>query len=227
VLTTKTLRVLIADGHAPTRASLRCALGEDARFLICAEIDNAAGAVAAAVREHPDVCVLEVKLPGGGLSAAWEIGARLPRAKLVMLTMSAEDSDLFAALRAGAQGYLLKTAAFDHMPDLLASVWAGGAAVDPPFVARLLRHFRTREPRWRQPAGAISGARYAHLTSREWEVLDLLAEGLSTVEIARSLTISCSAVRVHIAAIVHKLGVADRAAAVQILRQPTPDRSDI
>lgn len=241
MLTTKTLRVLIADGHTATRASLRCALVEDARFSICAEIDNAAGAVAAAVRERPDVCVLDVKLPGGGVSAAWEIGARLPRAKLVMLTMSAEDSDLFAALRAGAQGYLLKTAAFDHMPDVLAGVCAGEAAVDPPFVARLLRHFRTREPRRRQPVAGVLGPagnvapslglapapRHAHLTSREWEVLDLLAEGLSTAEISRSLTISCSAVRVHIAAIVHKLGVPDRAAAVEILRQPEAGRSDI
>jgi len=153
--------------------------------------------------------------------------------------MSAEEGDLFAALRAGAEGYLLKTADFDHMPDLLAGVCAGEAAVDPTFVARLLRQFRTREPRRRKPVGVAlapasprppgpaSGQRYAHLTSREWEVLDLLAEGLSTVEISRSLTISSSAVRVHIAAIVHKLGVPDRAAAVDILRRPEGDRSDI
>ena len=86
VFATKTLRVLIADGHAPTRASLRRVLTDDGRFEVCAEIGDAAGAVAAAVRECPDVCVLDIKLPGGGLSAAWEISARLPRVKLVMLT---------------------------------------------------------------------------------------------------------------------------------------------
>jgi two-component system NarL family response regulator len=235
VFTTELLRVLIADPHTPTRASLRRVLNEDARLCVCAEICNAAEAVAAAMRERPDICLLDVKLPGGGLSAAWEIGARLPRAKLVMLTMSAEDGDLFAAFRAGAEGYLLKTLGFDRLPDLLAGVCAGKAAVDPTFVARLLRHFRTREPRWRRPVGpAWAGSRTSrpdfgpdsHLTSREWEVLELLSEGLSTADIARSLTISCSSVRVHIVAIVRKLGVPDRAAAVATLRQPEPGRSD-
>jgi DNA-binding NarL/FixJ family response regulator len=236
VLTTKMLTVLIADGHAPTRASLRRAIGEDERFEICAEIGDAAGAVAAAVRGRPDVCVLDAKLPGGGLSAAWEISARLPRVKLVMLTMSAEDCELLAAVRAGAEGLLLKTAEFDHLPDVLAGVCAGEAAVDPAFVTRLLKHFRTREPRWRRPlgpsapaarpSGAVPVPPQAHLTSREWEVLELLSEGLSTADISRSLIITRSAVRVHIAAIVRKLGVSDRAAAVEILRRPRPDRSD-
>jgi two-component system, NarL family, nitrate/nitrite response regulator NarL len=228
MFTTRTLRVLIAEGQAPARASLRRALTADARFQICAEIDNAAGAVAAAVRERPDVCVLDVQLPGSGLSVAWEISARLPRTKIVMLTTSDDDCELFAALRAGAEGYLLKTAEFDHMPGLLAGVCAGEA--------RLLRHFRTREPRWRRPVGLSpagsqadgfdSGSPNPHLTSREWEVLHLLSEGMSTAQISRNLMISSSAVRVHITAIVRKLGVPDRAAAVQVLRRPEPDRSD-
>jgi len=234
VLTTKLLTVLIADGHAPTRASLHRAISEDDRFEICAEIGDASGAVAAAVRGCPDICVLDAKLPGGGLSAAWEISARLPRVKLVMLTKSPEDCELLAAVRAGAEGLLLKTAEFDYLPDVLAGVCAGEAAVDPAFVTILLRHFRTREPRWRRPIGpSETGPRpsvpvppQAHLTSREWEVLELLSEGLSTADISRSLIITRSAVRVHIAAIVRKLGVPDRAAAVEILRRPWPDRSD-
>lgn len=230
-----TIRVLIADAHTLTRAALRDTISIDSRFEVCAEIGDAAGAVAAAVREHPDICVLDVQLPGGGLSAAWEINARLPRAKLVMLTMSAEDNDLFSALRAGAEGYLLKSAKYDHLPDMLAGVYAGEAAVDPAFVARLLRQFRCREPRWRRPVSLRPGSGqspvsdpgppHAHLTSREWEVLELLSERLSTTDIARNLMISSSAVRVHIAAFVRKLGVADRAAAVEILRRP-PERSD-
>ena len=234
---TKTLRVLIADGHAPTRASLRRVLADDGRFEVCADTGDAARAVAAAMREFPDVCVLDVKLPGGGLPAAWEISARLPRAKLVMLTMSDEDTDLFAALRAGAEGYLLKTGEFSRLPDVLANVCAGEAAVEPAFVAKLLRHFRAREPRWRRPASPAAEllpsqrrgpgpAAEAHLTSREWEVLELLSDGLPTADIARSMTISSSAVRVHITAIVRKLGVPDRAAAVEVLRRSEPDRSD-
>jgi DNA-binding NarL/FixJ family response regulator len=229
-------RVLIADGHAPTLASLRRVFEEDDRFRVCAEIDNAAGAVAGAVRARPDVCVLDIKLPGGGLSAAWEISARLPRVKLVMLTGSDDESDLFAALRAGADGYLLKTPRFDHLPDLVAGVCVGEAAVDPAFVGSLLRQFRTREPRWRRPVsappdgshspGLDPGPADSRLTSREWEVLDLLSAGQSTAGISRTLMISASAVRVHIAAVVRKLGVADRAQAVEVLRGPELDRSD-
>ena len=234
--TTTTLRILIADGHAPTLAWLRRVFDDDGRFEVCADIGNAAGAVAAAVREDPDVCVLDVKLPGGGLPAAWEISARLPRAKLVMLTEFADDSDLFAAIRAGAEGYLLKTPRAARLPDLIAGVCAGEAAVDPAFVGRLLRHLRTREPRWRQPVGRAlagpgpsgrdGGPSDSHLTSREWEVLELLSEGLSTADIAHSMMISSSAVRVHIAAVVRKLGVPDRAAAVQTLQRTEPERSD-
>jgi DNA-binding NarL/FixJ family response regulator len=222
---------------------LRRALDADARFEACAEIDNAAGAVAAAARDHPDVCVLDTKLPGSGISAAWEIRARLPWVKLVMLTTAAADgtvadSDLFAALRAGADGYLLKTGGWGRLPDALASVCAGEVAVDAPFVARLLKHFRSREPRWRRPvdrvpagrqsAGSASGVGTAEmrLTSREWEVLDLLSNDLSTADISRILVITQSAVRVHIAAIVRKLNVPDRAAAVEILRRSDNGRSD-
>jgi len=222
------IRVLIADRDPLTRDELRQAIEKEKRFDVCAEAVNAAGAVSTALRERPDICVLDVRLPGGAVAATWEIGGRLPRAKVVMLTGSAEDGELFAALRAGAEGYLLKTADFANLPSALYGVWAGEAAVDPAFVARLLRHFRLREPRWRSPVGAgareraqpeaLAGTRDARLTSREWEVLDLLAHDLSTVDISRELIISATAVRVHIAAIVRKLGVPDRAAAVGVLR---------
>jgi DNA-binding NarL/FixJ family response regulator len=220
------IRVLIADGDTLIRDDLRRAIEKDGGLEVCAEAADAAGAVAAALRARPDVSVLDVGLPGGGVSATWEIGGRLPRTKIVMLAESANDGELFAALRAGAEGYLLKTADFGNVPAALYDVWAGDAAVDPAFVARLLRHFRLREPRWRRLAGAVAGGapargaqpRDARLTSREWEVLDLLARGMSTGDISRELTITATAVRVHIAATVRKLGVADRAAAVAVLR---------
>lgn len=209
------VRVLIADDHAPTRADVRRALDADARFVVCADTADAAGAVQAAVRERPDVCLLDVRMPGGGLSAAWEITARLPRAKIVMLTVSGEDADLFAALRAGAEGYLLKTMNLARLPDALEGVCAGEAAIPPTLVTRLLTRFRGREPRWRKP---LDRGAAEHLTSREWEILELLAQGRSTAEIASSLVITTSAVRAHIAAIVRKLGVPDRAAAIELFR---------
>jgi two-component system nitrate/nitrite response regulator NarL len=221
------IRVLIADGDRITRDELRRAIEKDDSLHVCAEAANAAVAISAALRKRPDICVLDVRLPGGGVAATWEIGGRLPRAKVVMLTESAEDGELFAALRAGAEGYLLKTGDFANLPSALYGVWAGEAAVDPAFVARLLRHFRLREPRWRSPVGApardrpqaeaAAGTGDARLTSREWEVLDLLARKLSTADISHELMISATAVRVHIAAVVRKLGVPDRAAAVEVL----------
>jgi len=209
-------RVLIADDHAPTRADVRQALDADERFEVCADTADAPAAVQAAVRERPDLCLLDVRMPGGGLSAAWEIAARLPRTKIVMLTVSSEDTDLFAALRAGAEGYLLKTMNLTRLPDALDGVCSGEAAMPPTLVARLLKRFRAREPRWRQP---LDHGSVEHLTSREWEVLELLAQGCSTAEIASGLVITPSAVRAHIAAIVRKLRVPDRTAAVELFRQ--------
>ena len=211
----KPVRVLIADDHAPTRIDVRQALDSDVRFVVCAVTADASGAVQAALRERPDLCLLDVRMPGGGLSAAWEIGARLPRTKIVMLTVSGEDADLFAALRAGAEGYLLKTMSLAQLPDVLEGVCSGQAAIPPTLVTRLLTRFRTREPRWRKP---LERGAAEHLTSREWEVLELLAQERSTAEIASGLVITTSAVRAHIAAIVRKLRVPDRAAAIELFR---------
>jgi DNA-binding NarL/FixJ family response regulator len=215
---TRPLRVLIADDHAPSRDDVRRALERDERFGVCAMAADAAEAIQAAVRERPDVCLLDIRMPGNGLAAAWEIAARLPTAKIVMLTVSDDEADLFAALRAGADGYLLKTMNLQRLPDALNGVHSGEAAMPRAMVARVIQHFHGREPRWRQPVADSFGGR---LTSREWEVLGLLAQGLSTTAIARRLVLSSSAVRVHIAAIVRKLGVSGRAAAVDLFRQST------
>jgi DNA-binding NarL/FixJ family response regulator len=209
--------VLIADDHAPSRDDIRRALDRDGRFGVCASVPDAAEAIQAAVRERPDVCLLDIRMPGSGLAAAWEIAARLPQTKIVMLTVSDDDNDLFAALRAGADGYLLKTMNLQRLPDALDGVCSGEAAVPRALVSRILERFRGREPRWRHPVA--TGSFGGRLTSREWEVLALLAQGLSTGAIARRLMLSSSAVRVHIAAIVRKLGVADRDAAIKLFRE--------
>jgi DNA-binding NarL/FixJ family response regulator len=210
------LRVLIADDHVPTRADIRRVLDNDERFVVCAEVADAPAAVKAALREKPDICLLDLRMPGGGLATVWEITARLPNAKIVVLTVSDDDADLFTALRAGVDGYLLKTMNLNRLPEALTGVCSGEAAMPRTLVARILGHFRQREPRWRKPLGDGSAQR---LTSREWEVLELLAQGQSTAEIAECLVISSSAVRVHVASVVHKLGVPDRAAAVELFRQ--------
>jgi DNA-binding NarL/FixJ family response regulator len=212
-------RILVADDHAPTRTDIRRTLDRDTRFEVCAEVADAAGAVQAALSEGPDVCLLDLRMPGGGLPTIWEIGARLPETKIVILTVSDDDADLFAALRAGIDGYLLKTMDLRRLPDALHGVCSGEAAMQRTLVARVLEHFRRREPRWRQPLGGGGSPRW-RLTSREWQVLELLAQGRSTAEIAGRLVLSSSAVRVHVASIVRKLGVPDRAAAVELFRRP-------
>lgn len=208
--------VLIADDHAPTRADVRRVLDRDKRFRVCAEAADAAEAVRVALREKPNICLLDLSMPGNSMAAVWEIAGRLPEAKIVILTVSDDDASLFAALQTGVSGYLLKTMNLDRLPDLLNGVCNGEAPMPGALVARVLERFRLREPRWRQ---AVGGQAQWRLTSREWEVLDLLAQEQSTAEIAERLVLSSSAVRVHIAAIVRKLGVTDRAAAVELFRR--------
>lgn len=210
-------RVLVADDHAPTRDDIRRVLDGDERFEICGEAADAAEAVQAAVHAKPDICLLDLGMPGSGLAALWEIGARLPDAKIVILTVADNDASLFTALRAGVNGYLLKSMDLNRLPDALNGVCCGEAAMQRTLVARVLDRYRWREPRWRQTAGA--GAGRWRLTSREWEVVELLAQGRSTADIAERLYISPSAVRVHVVSIVRKLGVADRAAAVELFRR--------
>lgn len=213
----KSLRVLIADDHAPTREEVRRVLETDGRFDVCATAADAAEAVWAAIQQQPDVSLLDIRMPGSGLAAAWEIAARLPQAKIVMLTVSDEDRDLFAALRAGAHGYLLKTMDLRRLPDELQGVCVGEAAMPGALVARVLEEFHGREPRWRSPVRRQSAE--GRLTSREWEVLELLAQGRSTAKIADMLVLSSSAVRAHITSIVRKLKVANRDAAAELFRK--------
>jgi DNA-binding NarL/FixJ family response regulator len=206
-------RVLLADDHAPTRADVRQWLEESRRYAVCGEAADAAAAIELAVRERPDLCILDVRMPGGGAAAAWEIHARLPEAKIVMLTVSDDDDDLFAALRAGASGYLLKDIDPSRLPNALDDVLAGRAAMPRDLVARLIGEFRDRGPRRR---ATVQVSTDAELTSREWQVLDLLRQRLTTVEIAKRLFLSQTTVRTHIASIVKKLGVPDREAVVRL-----------
>jgi DNA-binding NarL/FixJ family response regulator len=212
------LRVLVADDHAPTRDDVRRAL-TDGGLVVCAEAADAAHAVKKALETRPDICLLDVRMPGGGVAAAWEIAARLPTTKVVMLTVSDEDGDLFRALRAGAVSYLIKDIDFATLPHALHEVAEGKAAIPPALVARMVLQFHSNDPRFRTTeVGTEFGPR---LTSREWDVLAGLAEGLSTRDIARRLQLKPSGVRAHISALVQKLGVADRQEAVGLFRSTT------
>ena len=207
------IRVLIADDHPPTRAGVRLAL-EQGDFIVCGEAADASEAVAAARRERPDVCLLDIHMPGDGIRAAEAIARELPETAVVMLTVSRADDDLFDALRAGASGYLLKDIDPARLPLALHGVLAGEAALPRRLVALLIEEFRERRRRRRIP---LLGRRSVELTDRESEVLDLMRDGSSTEEIAARLFISPVTVRTHVSAILRKLQVPTRAAAVELL----------
>jgi DNA-binding NarL/FixJ family response regulator len=214
---TRPFTVLVADDHAPTRAAIRRALRQGG-LEVCGEAADAAGAVAVALEERPDLCLLDIRMPGNGVSAAWEISARLPETKIVMLTVSRSDDDLFAALRAGASGYLLKDIERARLPLALHEVIAGEATLSRELLRRVIDQFRDSAPKRRRPI-LRSSAADEHLTSREWEVLELMRQGHSTAEIAEALFVSATTVRTHVAAVLRKLRVPSREAAVALLSE--------
>lgn len=215
------ISVLVADDHAPTRLEVRMALEADRRFRVCGDVADAAAAVSEAMRLRPDICLLDVRMPGGGLAAAVELRARLPLTKLVMLTVSDADEDLRKALRAGVAGYLLKGMNLARLPHALYDVYFGKPAMPRELVGRLMDDLRDPLRLRRQVVVQHPGAQ--PLTAREWQILEMLAEGLSTKEIARVLTLSASAVRVHTSNIVKKVGARDRDEAIRRFRESTGD----
>jgi two-component system, NarL family, nitrate/nitrite response regulator NarL len=206
-------RVLIADDHVPE--DVRHALEQDG-FVVSAEEASGPGAVAAALRDPPDICILDVQVPGGGIEAAAAIRLRLAETQIVMWSASRNDEDLFAALQAGASGYLVKGMNPARIGPTLAGVLRGEAALPRKLTARLIWEFRART---RRTDTALVRRGKNDLTPREWEVVDCLCEGLATAQIAERLFISQTTVRRHIGSIVRKLGVADRQAAVDLVTQ--------
>ena len=209
------LTVLIADDHVPTRVGVRAALG-DGGFAVVAEAARADVAVDRALRERPDICLLDINMPGNGILAAAQIAQQLPDTAIVMLTVSRDDADLFDALRAGAVGYLLKDTDPVRLPEALKGVLEGEAALPRTLVARVIDEFRERGRRKRL---VFAKRRGVELTSREWEVLELLHQRLSTSEIAERLFVSQVTVRSHIAAILRKLRVESREEALRLLEE--------
>jgi DNA-binding NarL/FixJ family response regulator len=209
------ISVLLADDHAAVRAGIRLALAGEG-FTVVAEAADGPEAVAMALEAKPDIALLDVNMPGSGIKAAEEIVQALPATTVVMLTVSRDDDDLFAALRAGASGYLLKDTDPERLPFALRGVLEGEAALPRGLVARLIEEFRTRGKRRRLP---LMRQRGVELTEREWEVLEFLHDGLSTAEIADRLSISPVTVRRHVSEILKKLRVTSREEAVKLMEQ--------
>lgn len=213
----RTVRVLVADDHPVTCMGIRHAL-EGGAFVVCAEARDADAAVEAALRDRPDICLLDVHMPGGGILAAGRITDLVPGAAVVMISASTDDDTVFDALRAGAVGFLQKDAVFERLPEALLGVLNGEAAVPRETTARLIREFRLGRRNHRIPRvpPGIS------LTSRETDVLDLLLRGCSTAEIGAQLYLASATVRTHVAALLRKFAVKDRGALLTVFDDPRP-----
>ena len=196
------------------RAAVRAGL-EASGLTVCAEAGEARTAVIGAVEQRPDLVVGDGDLTGSGLEAAAPIVQGVPALPVVLLAGSPTEAGLLAAIRAGASGYLPR----DTDPARLSAALIGAAHGEAAIPRRLVRAM-TEELRRRHGPRRIDlpNGRTAVLTAREGDVLDLLCDDLGTAEIARRLYVSPATVRTHVAAVVAKLGVVDRKAAVRLVR---------
>jgi DNA-binding NarL/FixJ family response regulator len=203
--------VLIAAERLPMRVGLRLALEPEAR---CTEATDAQSAVDAAVRDRPDVCLLGLGPDGQGLRVASEIASKVPSSAVIFLTDRLDEEEFMAAVRAGASGYLTQNLDPARLPHVVQGALRGEPAVPRKFVARLLEELKTREHR-RSVVLADRGR--VSLTTREWEVVELLLRSASTAEIATQLGVAPVTVRRHVGSVERKLGVTTRAEVVELL----------
>lgn len=207
------IRVIVAEGEDAARAAVVAALQGNG-CVVCGDTGTADGAVAAAIEQRPDVVLLDVELPGNGITVARELARRMPTTAVVMFAATADDDDLLDSLRAGASGYLMKETDPERLGFALRGVLNGEAAIPRQLVRRLTEEIRAPAlPRFVKTTQAA-----AKLTAREWQVMELLCAGLTTDQVARRLYLSRSTVRVHVSSVLKKLRVTDREDAFAILR---------
>ncbi len=199
------MRVLVVDDHALFRDGIKSLLA--ARDMeVVGEAENGQEAVDKAAALHPDVILMDIRMPVmSGLEATRLLKARLPEVKIVILTVSEDDSDLFEAIKSGADGYLLKSLESEEFFDLLSGLPRGEAAISRPLAGKILRELA------RQQVGGAPQRSPDDLTEREEEILRLLAEGASNRDIAAALSISENTVKYHMKNILDKLHLQNRA----------------
>lgn len=204
------LRVMIADDQALVRAGFRMILEADGSVQVVGEAADGEEAIAMVRRLQPDVVLMDVRMPVlDGLEATRRIVAASPALRVIMLTTFDVDEYVYTALRAGASGFLLKDVSPEQLVAAVRLIASGDALLAPSITRRLVERFA-------RPAARVSSgdAELFTLTSREKEVLVLMARGLSNAELADRLTLSEATVKTHVARILSKLGLRDRVQAV-------------
>lgn len=201
------VRILIADDHSVVRAGLRALLEQRDNFRVVAEASTGEEAVQRAQEYHPDVAVLDIRMPGvSGIEACRRIVETVPGCRVVMLTSYAEDELLLAAIDAGASGYVLKRIGSDELLHAVERVSMGEGMLDPSMTATVFE--RVREANKAEDASA-----FADLTQQELAVLALVAEGLTNRQIAVKLFLGEGTVRNYVSSVLSKINVSNRAEA--------------
>ena len=204
-----TIKVLIADDHTVVRDGLTVMLGREKDFTVVGEAKNGLEAVEKARDLHPDVVLMDLRMPElDGVEAMIRIRAEDPEVKFIVLTTYDSDEYIFHAIEAGAKGYLLKDGSREELFQAVRAVHRGESLIQPGVAAKVLDRFAQLSLQATQTTGTGT------LSEREVEVLQLMAKGSPNKEIASTLTISEGTVKTHVANIFHKLEVRDRAEAV-------------
>ena len=211
------LRIIVADDHPLFRGGLRAVLDSTEGLEVVAEAVNGTEAAALTSELQPDVVVMDLQMPGlNGIEATREIVAESPHVAVLVLTMFEDEDSVFSAMRAGARGYVLKGSSQEEIVRAIQAVGSGEAIFGPAIAGRLLEFFAAPAP------GAYP---FPELTEREREVLELIAQGRSNLEIAQRFVLSPKTVRNHVSNIFTKLQVADRAHAIVRARDAGLGRS--
>ncbi len=216
-MTNADLKVMIVDDHEVVREGLRSLLNRRAGMTVVAEAGSVAEAVQLALKEEPQVVVMDVRLPdGSGVEACREIRSHLPGTRMIMLTSYADDEAVIASIIAGASAYLLKQTRGQQLADAVMAVAAGESLLDPQVTRRVLEQMRDMATGTDKPS---------QLTENENKILRLIAEGKTNREIAAEIFLSDKTVKNYVSSILNKLNLRRRSEAAAYIARRTVERS--
>jgi DNA-binding NarL/FixJ family response regulator len=210
------IQILLVDDQKLMREGLRILLELEPDLKVVGEVADGQAALEAYAGLQPDVVLMDVRMPGmDGVEATWRLREKWPQARVVILTTFDDDEYVFEGLRAGAQGYLLKDVSGHDLAEAVRTVAAGGALIEPSVARKVVAEFARVAPPARKPDAGLPEP----LSSREQEILQLLAQGLSNSEIAARLSLAQGTVKNYVTTILQKLGARDRTQAALRARE--------
>jgi len=213
------IKVLIADDHVFYREGVRALLSNSPEITVVGEASSGDEAILRTAELKPDVILMDIKMPGmNGIDATRRVHESNPEIGVLVITMFDDDDSVFAAMRAGARGYLLKDADKDELVRAIVAVERGEAIFSPAIARRMIQYF-TSSPASRLSDKKNQPGEFAELTERELEILDLIAQGHNNSVIANKLSLSIKTVQNYVSSILTKLQVADRAQAIVRARE--------